>query len=323
MNDLISVIMPVYNVTDYLSQSIESVLNQDHRDLELILIDDGSTDDSGAICDAYAARDSRVRVIHQKNAGAAAAKNAGLRIASGMYLSFVDSDDYLEPDVFGYMLQVLKDRNADAAQFSFQDVYTNRVEPRMLTPCVLDEKEYLVRFTKDWTCCLLWNKLYKRCLFDGVYFEEGHKIDDEYFTYQGFLNPCKVVFDDRIIYNYRKRASSVMSSPEAGEQRILDCIDSIVKRREKIVSRWPELRRAFDENYLDAIWYLSENPGGTEKTIMTLKGHLKSYFTTLGNSLPPRYLWKLLWKVYRTDTSVLLAACRKNRQDLSMENYFI
>ncbi len=129
MNDLISVIMPVYNVKTYLSQSIESVLNQDHRDLELILIDDGSTDGSGAICDAYAARDSRVRLIHQKNAGAAAAKNAGLRIASGTYLSFVDSDDFLEPNVFGYMLNKLKENHADAVQFSFQDLYKNRVEP--------------------------------------------------------------------------------------------------------------------------------------------------------------------------------------------------
>ena len=83
MNDLISVIMPVYKVEAYLTQSIESVLNQDHRNLELILIDDGSPDHSGTICDAYAEKDSRVRVIHQKNGGAAAAKNAGLRLASG------------------------------------------------------------------------------------------------------------------------------------------------------------------------------------------------------------------------------------------------
>ena len=322
MVDLISVIMPVYNVETYLSQSIESVLNQDHRNLELILIDDGSPDGSGAICDAYAARDNRVRVIHQKNGGAASAKNAGLRIASGTYLSFVDSDDYLEPNVFGYMLKTLKDQNADAVQFSFQDVYTDRVEPNILVPGIMNEREYLSRFPKDWTCPLLWNKLYKRSLFDGIFFEEGHKIDDEYFTYQGFLNPCKVVFDDRIIYNYRKRASSVMSSPKAGEQRILDCIDSIVKRREKVVARWPELRRVFDENYLDAVWYLSGNIYSTEKTIHVLKEHLRSYFSGWGNSIPPRYLWKHLWRLYRTDTEVLLEQCKKNRQTYSVEDHF-
>ena len=322
MNDLISVIMPVYNVETYLAQSIESVLNQDHRELELILIDDGSPDNSGAICDAYAAKDGRVRVIHQKNGGAAAAKNAGLRIASGTYLSFVDSDDYLEPNVFGYMLKTLKEQKADAVQFSFRDVYKNREEPQLLTPCVLNEREYLARFAKDWTCPLLWNKLYKRSLFEGIFFEEGHKIDDEYFTYQGFLNPCRVVFDDKIIYNYRKRASSVMSSPAAGEQRILDCIDSVLKRREKVVACWPELRKVLDENLLDTLWYLSGNIHSTERTVAVLKEQLKRYFSTFGNSLPPRYLWKKLWDLYRTDTAVLLKRCEQNRQVYSLDDYF-
>lgn len=322
MNDMISVIMPVYKVERYLSQSIESVLSQDHENLELILIDDGSPDRCGQICDAYAAKDSRVKVIHQKNAGAAAAKNAGLRIATGTYLVFVDSDDYLQPNVFGYMLKVLKEQDADAVQFSFQDVYRDRTEPQILEPCVLDEKTYLVRFTKDWTCALLWNKLYKRCLFDGVFFEEGHRIDDEYFTYRGFLEPCKVVLDTAVIYNYRKRASSAMSSPEAGEQRILDCIDSIVKRRQRVITRWPELRKAFDENYLDALWYLSENPDSTERSMTILKDYLRAYFSRIGNSLPPRYLWKGLWRLFWTDTSVLLQRCRQNPSECAMEDYF-
>lgn len=320
MKDLISVIMPVYNVADYLPQSIESVLNQDYRELELILIDDGSRDSSGAICDAYAAKDSRVRVIHQKNGGAAAAKNAGLRIAEGTYLSFVDSDDYLQPNVYGYMVKVLKENHADAAQFSFQDVYLDRTEQQLLEPCVMNAKEYLVRFTKDWTCPLLWNKLYKRSLFDSVFFEEGHKIDDEYFTYQGFLNPCKVVFDDTVIYNYRKRASSVMSSPEAGEQRILDCLDSVVKRRQKVLQRYPELRRSYDENYLDTLWYLSGNVYSTEKTLSLLKDHFKQYLRTWGNSIPPRYLWPMLWRLYWTKVCDLLSACMEKREAYQLEN---
>ena len=128
MNDLISVIMPVYQVEAYLQESIESVLNQDHRELELILIDDGSPDNCGAICDDYAEKDSRVRVIHQENGGAAAAKNAGLRIAKGTWLSFVDSDDYLEPGAYSHMLKLLKEHRADAVQCSFRDVYRNRTD---------------------------------------------------------------------------------------------------------------------------------------------------------------------------------------------------
>ena len=322
MNDLISVIMPVYQVEAYLQESIESVLNQDHRELELILIDDGSPDNCGAICDDYAEKDSRVRVIHQENGGAAAAKNAGLRIAKGAWLSFVDSDDYLEPGAYSHMLKLLKAHRADAVQCSFRDVYRNRTESHIQQPCVLNEHQYLVRFPKDWTCPLLWNKLYRRSLFAGIFFEEGHKIDDEYFTYQGFLNPCKVVLDDRIVYNYRRRASGVMCSPQAAEQRIRDGIDCVVKRRRKVTERWPELRRQFDESYMDAVWYLSLRPGNTEDTIAMLKDHLKRYFRTWGNTIPPRYLWPYLWGLYRTDTKTLVENSRIKQAEQSTEDYF-
>ena len=322
MKDVISVIVPVYNVAEFLPQCIESILDQDYEKLEAILIDDGSQDESGAICDRYAARDSRVRVIHQQNGGAAAAKNAGLRIAAGEYLSFVDSDDYLEPNVYGYMVEVLRAKNADAAQFSFRNVYQSKAEDQLLEPAVLDGKEYLVRFTKDWTCALLWNKLYKRGLYDGVFFEEGHKVDDEYFTYQGFLKPCKVVCDSRIIYNYRKRASSVMSSPESAEQRVLDCLDSTAKRRSKIQAALPELKEAFDENYLDTLWYLSGNIGNTQRSLNLLKAHLKGYFRTKGNTFPPRYLWKMLLKLYFASTEKLLAECVEKRKNFEVEDHF-
>ena len=100
MPELISVIVPIYNVERYLEKCIDSILAQTYRNLEVILIDDGSKDDSGTICDAYAAADSRVKVIHQQNGGAAAAKNAGLRAATGEYLSFVDADDWIDPQTY-------------------------------------------------------------------------------------------------------------------------------------------------------------------------------------------------------------------------------
>lgn len=324
MDNKISVIIPVYQVAKFLPRCIESVRNQDHNNLEIILIDDGSTDGSGAICDYYAAEDSRIRVIHQENAGAAAAKNAGLKIATGEYLSFVDSDDFLEPNVYGYMLEVLQSEHADAAQFGFREVYTNRTEDQVHGEGrkKLDGKEYLCQFTKDWTCALLWNKLYRRSLYDGIYFEEGHKVDDEYFTYQGFLKKVTVVCDDRIIYNYRKRASSVMSAPESAELRVLDCLDAVVKRRRNVLSVYPDLRRIFDENYLDTIWYLSENPACTERAILELKAHLKDYFCTWGNSFPPRYLWPLLWKVFWTSTEALVTFCKSKQDGFVMDEYF-
>ena len=155
MNKTISVIVPVYNVASYLPQCLESILNQDYEDLQVLLIDDGSTDDSGAICDRFAAQDSRIQVIHQENGGAASAKNAGLRAASGKYLSFVDSDDYLEPDVYGFLVKILEETQADAVQGAFQEVYRSRREVRPLKPETLEGYDTFSGFPRTFPapCC--------------------------------------------------------------------------------------------------------------------------------------------------------------------------
>lgn len=322
MNQTISVIVPVYNVAQYLPQCVDSILSQDYGDLEVILIDDGSTDPSGEICDQYATRDSRVHVIHQKNGGAAAAKNAGLRIASGDYLTFADSDDYPEPGAYGFLMKTLLETGADAVQGSFREIYRNRAEEQRICEETLEGYDYLLRFPKDFSCALLWNKLYRRELFDGVFFEEGHKIDDEYFTYQGFLRPRKVVRADRIVYNYRKRASSVMSSPESAERLVLDCLDSAAKRRRKILDRLPQLREPFDENYLDVIWYLSGNEGSTERTLQVLKESLRNYMREKGRTFPPVYLWRGLAKLFFVPTPRLLALCKRTCKQIDLTDYF-
>lgn len=322
MNQTISVIVPVFNVAGYLRQCVDSILSQDYGNLEVILIDDGSTDGSGEICDRYAALDSRVRAIHQKNGGAAAAKNAGLRLATGEYLAFADSDDYLEPDAYGFLMKALLETGADAVQGSFREVYRNRAEEQRISEEILEGYDYLLRFPKDFSCALLWNKLYRRALFDGVFFEEGHKIDDEYFTYQGFLQPRKVVRMDRVVYNYRKRASSVMSSPESAERLVLDCLDSAAKRRQRILDTLSQLREPFDENYLDVIWYLSGNEGSTERTLQALKGSLHSYLREKGRTRPPVYLWRGLAKLWLIPVPRLLALCKRTCKQIDLSDYF-
>ena len=321
MNQTISVIVPVFNVAGYLPQCVDSILSQDYGNLEVILIDDGSTDGSGELCDRYAALDSRVRAIHQKNGGAAAAKNVGLRLATGEYLAFADSDDYLEPGAYGFLMKILLENGADAVQGSFREVYRNRAEEQRISEEILEGYDYLLRFPKDFSCALLWNKLYRRALFDGVFFEEGHKIDDEYFTYQGFLQPRKVVRMDRVVYNYRKRASSVMSSPESAERLVLDCLDSAAKRRQRILDTLPQLREPFDENYLDVIWYLSGNEGSTERTLQALKGSLHSYLREKGRTRPPVYLWRGLAKLWLIPVPRLLALCKRTCKQIDLSDY--
>lgn len=322
MKDVISVIVPVYNVAAYLPECLESLLGQDHEKLEILLINDGSTDESGTICDEYAARDSRIRVIHQKNGGAAAAKNAGLRAATGEYLSFVDSDDYLEPESYGYMLNRLKSTDADVGVFAFRNVLRTRKEDHVAEKkSVIDGREYLVHFTRDWTCALLWNKLYKRSLFDGIFFEEGHRIDDEYFTYQGIMNAKTVVTDDRIIYNYRRRASSAMLNPVARERLALDRIDYLSKRREKVGKRFPELKKDFDIQYLDALTYLPDDPENSEESLRVIKAKLKEYLLQPGNTMPPKHLWRGLFRTYFTGTKNLLSQ-RRTPEAVDVQDYF-
>ena len=324
MEEQISVIIPVYNVAEFLPQCLDSVVSQDYRSLQILLVDDGSTDGSGEICDRYAAAEARIQVIHQPNQGAGAAKNAGLRAAEGTYLAFVDSDDFLEPGAYREMVKTLEETQADMVQFSFRDVYRNRTEnqPLLPGPEEMDAKTYLLRFPKDWTCSLLWNKLYKRKLYDGVFFEEGRKIDDEFFTYQALLKPCKVVRRETIVYNYRKRASSVMSRPESANQRLLDCLDAIVSRREKVLAVYPELKYAFDENYLDTLWYLSGNFGCTRETIALLKRHLKAYLRTKGNRFPPRYLWPMLLRLYFGNEEKMAEECAKKNGRVDLNEFF-
>lgn len=324
MDKVISVIVPVYKVEKYLPQCLDSILNQDYEHLEVILIDDGSPDNCGAICDEYARKDSRIRVIHQKNAGAAAAKNAGLRIATGEYLSFADSDDYLEPGAYRYMMSALMEAGADAGEFSFRYLYRSRTEDHIIHPqrVLVDGSNYLRRFTQGWSSALLWNKLYKRSLFDGIFFEEGHRIDDEYFTYQGMMNARQVVCDPAVVYNYRMRASGAMGNPKAGEQRMLDRVDYLSKRRIRVGERFPELKRDFDLEYLDALTYLTDYPENTEKSLTAIRKAMTAYFSASGNTFPPKHLWKGILRVICTPASKLLEACTRETEPNDQSDYF-
>lgn len=299
MNQFISAIIPVYNVAAYLPECLDSVLSQSFSDLQVILIDDGSTDNSGVICDEYAAKDSRIIVIHQKNAGAAAAKNAGLRAATGKYLSFVDSDDYLEPDAYAHMVSLLESTKADVIQCAFRDVFPDktvshapqRVETEFT--CV----QYLEQFTKDWTCGLLWDKLYVRSIFDGIFFEEGHKIDDEYFTYRGIMNAQKIVRDDFVVYNYRKRRSSVMYSPESGSQIVKDRIDYLSKRRKTVIARFPKLREVFDRHFVEMMVILSRDSLATKDCCTLIRMQLLTYLKERGHTRIDIRLWPALAQI--------------------------
>ncbi len=320
MNGVISVIVPIYNVAAYLPECIESILGQNYEKLEVILIDDGSTDNSGSICDAYAARDARIIVIHQKNGGAAAAKNAGLRVATGKYLSFVDSDDYLEPGAYAHMVSRLEATNADVIQCSFCDVFPDKALPHLTQDARTDFTciQYLTKYTQDWTCGLLWDKLYVRSIFDDIFFEEGHKIDDEYFTYRGIMNARKIVRDNFVIYNYRKRRSSVMYSPESGRQILRDRIDYLSKRRVNVISRFPELREVFDRHFVEMMVILSRDPLAEKESNAMIQQQLRAYFSEKNHTPIDVRLWPALLQLW----CGMIKQASSSKEDTANVQYF-
>lgn len=324
MPDTISVIIPVYNVEKYLPACLESLLSQSYSELEILLIDDGSTDSSGRICDEYAKKDYRIRVIHQKNGGAANAKNTGLRAATGKYLVFLDSDDYLEPDAYKYMLDRMKETGADVVQCAFRLVYVDESQDVVMAkePAIYGTQDYLLQYTKDWTCGLMTEKLFVRKLFDGIFFEEGHKIDDEFFVYQGMMNAQKVLRDPKIIYNYRQRGSSVMKSPAAQAQRLMDKLDYLSQRRVRIAARFPELKQDFDYHYLNMLLLIARDEGATSDVVSRVRRMIKAYFKE-GNPCKMELSLRLqLRKVQWSSPEKLLKKKNPAKEKNEIYNYF-
>lgn len=286
MGPVISVVIPVYNVERYITQCLESIIHQSYKHLEILLIDDGSTDTSGIICDEFAKKDKRIRVVHQKNAGAAAARNTGLDVATGAYLGFVDSDDWLEINALEYMLLELQKEHSDIVQCSYREIYVNRQVDCLCKVAGndFDQLSYLARFTEDWTCSLLWDKLYKRELFDGIRFETGHVIDDEYFTYQGVMNAKKIICRDRIVYNYRMRKSGATGNPAHNERILDDKLDYLTKRLDRITEAYPSLNKTFNRHFLYMMLWLSEDSSITEQGLKHVQEVLRARWKQCRNS---------------------------------------
>lgn len=209
----VSVIIPVYNCEEFLPACIDSILAQTHQDLEIILVDDGAKDGSGAICDAYAAKDARIRVIHQVNQGVSAARNAGLDAAGGDAVTFVDSDDTIEPDMYEVLVKLVREHDADIAHCGYRKIHFDGSFKDVLGTGVL-----LVQDAWEASECLLTGKhftgspctkLYRRELFSDIRFDPGLKInEDVLMNVQVFRNARKLVFWDVPKYCYYERAQS-------------------------------------------------------------------------------------------------------------------
>lgn len=190
----LSVIIPVYNVSDTLGRCMDSVLAQSYDDCEFIIIDDGSTDGSSQMCDDYIAKDRRVKVFHKENAGLSEARNDGVAMATGEYITFVDSDDYIAKDTYKLLMRrILSNRDIDILEYPVNVHYGNADAHvlRFADKVYTDKKEYWFE-ESAYSHAYMWNKIMKRSLFDGLSFPKGKKFEDSY-IYPHLVDRAKVI----------------------------------------------------------------------------------------------------------------------------------
>ena len=210
---MISVIIPVFNVEKYLPKCLDSVINQTYKNIEIILVDDGSKDSSGRICDEYAQQDSRIIVVHKENGGLSSARNAGLDIATGDYVMFVDSDDYVEPYFCEIPLKLAKENNVEIVSFGYYRVYEDgrKIEFKTSNPRIISTNEGIFQLIKktDVIYNLPCNKFFKRTLFREIRFPLGKEYEDQATTYLLFHKASGIYVSDCILYNYLYRETSI------------------------------------------------------------------------------------------------------------------
>ena len=239
---LISVILPVYRVENYLDRCLQSITDQTYRNLEIILVDDGSPDNSGAICDAWAAKDSRIRVIHKENAGAGAARNTGLDVATGEIISMIDSDDYLEVHMYEHLLSLMTDgvdiAECDICWTQRDDLPMDDGSKAEITVCEAEDAMRL-HIRDEIFCQTPPNKLYRSSIIGDIRFPEGNLIDDEYFTYRVIGNAGKLAHSSACMYAYRQQPGSAMH--KAFSLRRLQGLEAKQQRLSYLQERMPSL----------------------------------------------------------------------------------
>ena len=246
---LISIIIPVYNVEKYLDKCVASVVNQTYTNLEIILVDDGSPDNCPAICDQWQAKDSRIKVIRQENGGLSVARNEGLKIATGEFVGFVDSDDWIEPQMYELLLTALLETDADIAVCNYQieteasnSNISNTELPvrKQYTPETALEKIFKWQeFIRNY----VWNKLYRRTIISDIKFSEGKLYEDVPWTTKVIGNSQKIVSIDCLLYHYLIRFDSLTRDGQYKLRRLHDECEMIEQRLEYIRGHFPKLEK--------------------------------------------------------------------------------
>jgi glycosyltransferase involved in cell wall biosynthesis len=279
MSAFISIIIPVYKTETYLRRCLDSVVGQTYKNLEIILVDDGSPDGCGEICDAYAAADSRVKVIHQQNRGLSVARNEGLKIASGDYYGFVDSDDWIDSDMFETLYQGAIQHGADIAICGYYFVMGDKYKEIKEEHTTLYDREDAIHhlLVDEKITNHVWNKLYKKELFEGVHFPPGRTFEDIGTTYKLFEKAGKIVFLNSCQYYYLQREDGIIGGGNI--QQAVDRCVMMHSRYQDLIERYPDEREYILTGFYRAFADLGEVASRTkEKYIFIRKNDLQDLF---------------------------------------------
>lgn len=229
-NELISIIVPIYNVEKYLRECIDSILIQTYENLEIILVDDGSPDNSGKICDEYLKKDTRIKVFHKPNGGLSDARNYGIKQANGKYIQFTDSDDFLDKDMIKTLYMDIKENNSDVSICSF---YALKNEVKY-TDATFEKKIFYrdeaikVNLLDKEIRNYAWNKLYRKTIFDRVQYPKGRLFEDILTLPRIFMQSSKISIIDIPLYYYRQRSDSILhKKTKESEFAYLDAVEEI------------------------------------------------------------------------------------------------
>ena len=234
MDELISVIVPVYNVEKYLRECIDSIIRQTYKNIEIILIDDGSKDSSGQICDEYTKKDKRIKVIHQENRGVSSSRNLGIKKSNGKWITFVDSDDWLEDNFIEVLFNIAKRENADISISGYNRVQNSKIEKINISTEIQEYNsyEYLIKTLNPQTglgFCHM--RLIRKAVINNIQFDENLPVaEDALFNMQISTKINKAIHSNKNLYNYRNNSESVVKKyNEKYAQKYLEAMEAIKK----------------------------------------------------------------------------------------------
>ena len=294
MEELITIVVPIYKVEKYIDKCINSIQNQTYKNLEIILVDDGSPDNCGKICEDYAQKDSRIIVIHKENGGLSDARNAGIDIAKGKYITFIDSDDYIEPEYVELQYRTIIKDKSDIAISSHKVIYENGtiLEKATGEESLLNPKEVLRRILYDEGIDLsAWAKLYKKELFQEIRYPKGRLFEDAATTYKLVDKSNKISINSKSTYNYIIRNNSITN--ENFSESKMDLITATKEMCNYIKSKYPDLEKACNRRlmyaYLSTLTQLTKSKKPKKEYITKLMGYInKNRNSVLQDKLIPK-----------------------------------